>query len=200
MGLSYNHFTNGIFQTNRVVDDIFITRPENIATGYMLLLNTGISVTPAKWWSLNSDILLSKLGLDGYADGTRINPATYVARINISNQFQFGKKWSAELGGYYASRDLNGQAYTSGMYRVNAGVQKKILKNKGSLRFSVDDAFHSWIYHNNSFNLVQADYFQTSESDTQRFGIAFTYRFGRDTFSRKSKHQNNALDEEKGRM
>lgn len=200
MGLSYNHFTNGIFQTNRVVDDIFITRPENIATGYMLLLNTGISVTPAKWWSLNSDILLSKLGLDGNVNGTRINPATYVARINVLNQFSVGKKWSAELGGYYASRDLNGQAYTSGMYRVNAGVQKKILRDKGSLRFSVDDAFHSWIYHNNSFNLVQADYFQTSESDTQRFGIAFTYRFGRDTFSRKSKHQNNALDEEKGRM
>jgi hypothetical protein len=86
------------------------------------------------------------------------------------------------------------------MYRVNTGVQKKVLKGQGSLRFGADDIFHSWVYHNSSVSLRQASYKQTSTSDTQRFGFAFSYRFGKDTFSRKSKHQNNALDEEKGRM
>lgn len=200
MGLSYNHFTNVIFQTTNVVDDIFITKPENVTEGYMLLLNTGVYVSPAKWWNLNTDVLLSNMGLNGQAYGEKLNPRTYVARINILNQFQFEKGWSAELGGYYASRDLNGQTFTSGMFRANAGLQKKILKDKGSIRLSMDDIFHSWKYENRSIALKQAYYYQTSESDTRRAGIAFTYSFGSETFARKSRHRDNALDEEKGRM
>ncbi len=200
MTLSYNHFTDVIFQTTNVLNGIFITRPENVNEGYMLLLNTGLSLEPAKWWNLNSDILLSRMGLDGTAYGERLNPKTYVARINVINQLQFGKGWSGEFGGYYASRDLNGQTFTSGMVRSNAGLQKKIWKDKGSIRLNVEDIFHSWKYENRSVSLRQAYYFQTSESDTQRIGLSFTYNFGNELFTRKSKHRNNALDEEKSRM
>lgn len=200
MGLSYNRFTDVIFQTTRVEGDRYISSPQNIATGFMYLLSTGISATPARWWNLNMDILLSKVGLNGDNFGVPLNPETYMARINVLNQYQFGAGWSAELSGYYASRDLNGQTYTAGMYRVNTGVQKKIMKGQGSLRIGADDIFHSWIYKNRSVALYQSDYTQTSSSDTQRFGFAFTYRFGKETFARKNKHQNNALDEEKSRM
>lgn len=200
MALSYNRFSNLIFVTTRVQNDVFITRPENIGTGYMLLLNTGLSLSPAKFWALNTDVLLSRMGLHGESNGVLFDPATYVARMNVLNQFKFGAGWSAELGGYYASRDLNGQTFTGGMYRLNTGVQKKILKGQGSLRFGADDIFHTWVYHNHSIGLQDADYAQTSSSDTQRFGFAFTYRFGKEIFSRKNKHQNNSLDEEAGRM
>jgi hypothetical protein len=200
MTLSYNHFTNVIFNTTNVVNNVFITKPENVTEGYMLLLNTGVSVSPTKWWFSNTEILLSNIGLNGQAYGEKLNPVTYVARINLMNQFQFGKDWSAELGGYYASRDLNGQTFTAGMYRANAGLQKKIFKDKGSIRFSMEDIFHSWKYENRSIGLKQAYYYQTSESDTRRFGLAFTYSFGNEIFARKSKHRDNSLDEEKGRM
>jgi hypothetical protein len=200
MTLSYNRFSSLIFQTTDVVDKVFITKPENVGNGFMLLLNTGLSVTPATWWNLNTDILLSRMGLNGMAYGEKLNPATYVARINVFNQFQFGKAWSAELSGYYASIDLNGQAFTAGMFRVGGGVQKKIWKDKGSVRLAFEDIFHSWVYKNRSVALKQADFRQTSETDTQRVGVSFTYRFGKDTFKRKSKHRDNALDEEKGRI
>jgi len=200
MGLSYNRFSNIILQTTRVVNDVFITQPQNIANGHMLILNTGISLSPAKWWSFNTDVRLSQIGLKGYVYGTTLTAETYIARVELLNQFSFGHGWSAELGGYYASKDMNSQAFTSGMYRVNGGIQKKVLKNMGSIRIAADDIFHSWVYRNNSIDLPQADYAQISKSDTQRLGIAFSYRFGKDTFSRKSKHQNNAADEEKGRL
>ncbi|MEJ7767642.1 MAG: outer membrane beta-barrel protein [Chitinophagaceae bacterium] len=198
--LSYNRFTDVIIQNTQAVNDIFITRPENVAEGFMLLLNTGLSLAPAKWWSLNSDILLSRIGLNGRAYTEKLHISTFVARINVVNQFRFTKGWSAELGAYYASRDITGQAITGGMICANGGVQKKIWKDKGSIRLNFDDIFHSWIYHNRSVSLKQASYFQTSESDTQRIGIAFTYRFGMDNFARKRRHADNAADEEKGRV
>jgi len=199
-GLSYNHFTDIVFETTNVTGDTFITRPENVAQGYMLLLNTSLSLDLAKWWRLYTDILLSKIGLDGIAYGERLNPDTYVARINILHQFRFEKGWTAELGGYYASRDLSGQAYTSGMYRINAGIQKKVLKDKGSIRLNMDDIFHTWKYENKSIALRQAYAYQTSYSDTRRITLSFSYSFGNELFARKSKHRDNALDEEKSRM
>ena len=200
MGLSYNRFSNVIFQTTQAVDNIFITQPNNVAKGYMLLLNTGITAAPAKWWTINADVLLSYMGLNGLAYTETLNPHTYVARLNMMNSFQFGKVWNAEAIAYYASRDLNGQAFTSGRFRASAAIQKKIWKEKGSIRLGFDDIFHSWINHNKSVDLKQAQYFQTAEYDSQRIGLAFTYRFGKSNFARKSKNNNNASDEEKGRV
>lgn len=200
MGLSYNRFTDVIFQTTRVVNDVFIRKPENVAFGYMMILNTNITVTPSEWWTLYFEPQLSRMGLDGTAYGEKLNPSTYVARIGVYNRFQLKKGWNAELDSYYASRDLNGQTYTAGRYRVNAAIQKKIWKDKASIRFNMDDIFHSWVARERSVALAQAYSYQIGETDTQRFGISFTWSFGKDTFTRKSKHRNNALDEEKSRM
>lgn len=200
MAFSYNDFRNVIFQTTNVVDGIFITRPENVQRGYMFILHTGVSLDPAKWWNLNTEVSTARMGLNGMAYGEQLNPKMYVVRVNMTNQMQFGKSWSGEFGGYYASRDLNGQTFTAGMIRTNAGLQKKIWKDKGSIRLNMEDIFHSWKYENRSVSLKQAYYFQTSESDTQRIGLSFTYNFGNELFARKSKLKNNALDEEKSRM
>jgi hypothetical protein len=200
MGLSYNHFINVIFQTTEALDTIFITRPNNVAQGFMLLLNTAVSGAPTKWWNLVYTLRLSHLGLNGMSYTEKLTPTAYIARFEVYNQFRFDKGWSADLSGYYASSDLNGQAYTDGMYRVWVAVQKKIWKEKASIRLTIDDVFHSWIRHNRSVGIKQAQFFQTNESDTQRIGIAFSYRFGKETFARKRRHNDNAADEEKGRV
>ena len=199
-GLSYNHFIDVILPTTTVVNDIYYTKQDNIGEGYMLLLNTSLNVPVTEWWTSNTDIQLSNIGLKGQTIQSPIHFSTYIARLTVNNQFNFKKGWSAEAGGYYASRDYNGQNVTSGMYRVNAGIQKKIWNDKASIRLNFDDIFHSWVYNNGSLDLGNSQYFQTIKNDTQRICLGFSYRFGSDTFARKSKHRDNALDEEKGRM
>lgn len=200
MGLSYNRFTDLIFQTTQAVDSIFTSKPENIAKGYMVLLNTTVSVSPTKWWYMNTTLRLSRITTQGPVYTENLDIKLNLVRFEFNNYLTLGKKWNAELGGYYASRDIIGQAITSGMYRVNASVQKKIWSGKGSIRISAEDIFHSWVYHNRSISLKQSDYFQTTRTDTQRIGIAFTYRFGKDTFARKRRYNNNGTDDEKERV
>ena len=103
-----------------------------------------------------------------------------------------------DYGNLTFERGTSGITVFKTMYDMR--VRIKILKDKGSIRISADDIFHSWVYKNRSISLKQADYYQISETDTQRLGIAFTYTFGKDTFTRKSKHRDNALDEEKSRL
>ncbi|WP_158799995.1 outer membrane beta-barrel family protein [Pedobacter sp. L105] len=200
IGFSYNKFSNLIFQTTQVVDNIFITQPENVSGGHIWMLNTGMSLAPEKWWKLNTDLMLARLAIKGSIYGVNLNPQTSLARLNLLNQFTIGQSWSAELGGHFDSKDLNGQTFTGSMYIVNAGIQKKVFKNMGSIRLAADDIFHSWVYHNRSVDLPQANYLQTTRSDSQRFSLGFTYRFGKDTFASKSKHENDAQSEERSRM
>ncbi|MHA4896434.1 TonB-dependent receptor domain-containing protein [Pedobacter sp. PWIIR3] len=200
IGLSYNRFSNVIFQTTEAVGDIFTMMPKNIALGQMILLNLGVSAAPTNWWAVNYTGRVSHMKLNGKVYTETIDFSTNVLRLELNNSFTFGNKWSSELNGYYASSDLNGQLYTGAMYRVNAGIQKKLMKDKASIRLSADDIFHTWVYHYESLSLKQAKYFQTSGSDTQRIGISFSYRFGNELFSRKNKHYNGASDDEKGRL
>nr|WP_295931834.1 outer membrane beta-barrel family protein [uncultured Dyadobacter sp.] len=200
MGLSYNHFTDVIFTTTRAEGDIFTTRPQNIANGYMVLLNTTVSHSLTKWWYINTTLRLSRIKTRGPVYTEELNFSYNLARLEVNNYFNLGHGWNAELGGYYASRDVNGQALTSGMYRVNGGIQKKLWKGKGALSLNFEDLFHSWVYHNRSISIRRSDYRQVSESDTRRIGLAFSYRFGKDTFARKRRHSNNASDDEKGRV
>lgn len=200
MGLSYNRFTNGIFTTIQAQGDSFTSRPDNIARGYMVLLNTTVSGRITSWWYNNTTLRLSRITMKGPLYTEALNYATNVARLELSNYFNLGNGWNAELGGYYASRDVNGQAQTSGMFRVNGGIQKKIWKGKGTLAMNFEDIFHSWVYHNRSFSIRQSDYYQMNRTDTQRISIALNYKFGKETFTRKRWHNNNASDDEKGRV
>lgn len=193
-GLSYNNFTGVILPVTKVQDSLYITRQQNYARGFMVLLNIGVTVSPAKWWNINSTVRLSRIGLRATFEDVKLTPNTNVLRWEFNNYFTVSKKVSAELNSYYASADMNGQNITSGMYRVNAGIQYKVGE-KGSVRLIMDDIFHSWNYHNRSTGLKQADYTQVNTSDTQRFGLAFNYRFGK----KNTKGKRNVDEEEMGR-
>ncbi|WP_353721295.1 outer membrane beta-barrel protein [Dyadobacter sp. 676] len=99
MGLSYNRFTNSIFTTIEARGDTFISRPDNIARGYMLLLNTTVSGQLTNWWYSNTTLRLSRIIMKGIAYTESLNYATNVARLEISNYFNLGNGWNAELGG-----------------------------------------------------------------------------------------------------
>ena len=165
----------------------------------MILLNTGLTVSPAKWWNSNNVLRMSRMGLRSTLYGEQLNPDAFVVRMETINFFTISKSLSAELGAYYASKDLNGQAFSKQIFRSNVAVQKKIMNDKGAVRAGVDDIFHSWKYRNRSVGLKQSSYYHINEMDTQRFSVSFSYRFGKDSNNRKRK-QNNANEEEKGRL
>jgi hypothetical protein len=196
---SYNKFTQVIFNTTEVEGEQYINRPANLGKGFMILLNSGLNLNPAKWWNINYVLRMSRMGLRANLYEQVVDPDAFVVRFEMMNFFPVSKTISAELGGYYASKDLNGQAFTKQLYRVNAAVQKKLWNDRGSIRIGVDDLFHSWKYRNYSFGLKQSFFTQTTEADTRRFNVSFSYRFGKDSNTRK-RQQNNANDDERGRL
>ena len=73
----------------------------------------------------------------------------YIASIdqvdfNFNNQFSFKKNWSAELTGFYITRNQNDiQEVLEPFGQLSAGVSKQVLKNKGTIRLTFRDIFYS---------------------------------------------------------
>ncbi|GAB3325458.1 outer membrane beta-barrel family protein [Larkinella ripae] len=198
--LQYNRFTDVIFQLTEAIDNLFVSRPRNVTKGYILSLATNLSLSPTKWWRLTVNVMGAKMALQGTAFSETLRPGIFHARLNAMNQFSFQKGWSGELIGFFATKDLAGQTITNPRYRVGGAVQKKLWKDKGSVRLIVEDGFHSWRQNDRTVSLKQAEAYHTGESDTRRIGLALTYRFGKETFARKRRHTDNAADAEKGRV
>ena len=116
----------------------------------------------------------------------------------MNNQFALGNGWSAELSGNYRSSLVNAQFHVIATGQVNAGLQKKILNNKGTLRLSGNDIFHTFnssgiIYYTNGSASPFRNFL-----DTRVTTIGFTYAFGK-TFNDHQKRETGSADTEQGR-
>ncbi|MES2794707.1 MAG: TonB-dependent receptor [Bacteroidota bacterium] len=200
MGFQMGRFEDVIFQSStEAVGELYITRPVNIPTGFMYILSTNLSQNPTKWWTVNANLMLAYMGLKGVIYSQILDQRMSAVRLNILNQFSFKKNWSAELSGFYTTKEIQSQTIINARYRLFAAAQKKILKDKGTLKISIEDIFKTWTQTDNTVSIKQSESYRFSESDTQRVGLAFTYRFGKETFARKRKHNDNAADSEKER-
>ncbi|RYY26204.1 MAG: hypothetical protein EOO04_11020 [Chitinophagaceae bacterium] len=200
IGFQQGFYNNVIFQITETREKVFVTRPQNVAKGRISAVSINGMIPVAKWWNINVSGGLYRLKLTGGTTEGKLDQEAFSIRGSILNQFTLGSGWSAETNGYYNGRDINGQRSIDPRYRINAGVQKKILKGKGSLRLSLEDVFYSWKTRDETRNLANAISYNTSQGDTRRIAMGFTWSFGKETSSRKRSLNENSASEEKSRV
>jgi iron complex outermembrane receptor protein len=168
---------------------------ENIAsrTDYGVAVSAYFPVT--KFLSTNIYSNLVHDNYKGALDGgyLNVNGTTFFA--NISNQLKFKKGWSAEVSGFYRSRGIEGQIVENHMWRMDAGLEKQVLKTKGSLKLSVRDIFASQNF-TGYVNYQDIDVFINSKHDSRTASLTFTYRFGKPLQNQQRRKTGGASDEE----
>lgn len=191
--------TDGFYGASRVEDNIIITRSENIATRQMIALLFYINTAPAKWWTLNFHIAGAQFATSGQLYTEKLDLRLYTWRTNLLSQFRFSKDWSAEIFAAYNAPNINWQRIVQSRYWVNTAIQKKVLKGKGSLKINAEDIFRTMRWKEETKGLKQTQSYRTSFNDTRRVGISFSYSFGKETFARKRKYNDNTADDVKER-
>ncbi|WP_158644113.1 outer membrane beta-barrel protein [Pseudobacter ginsenosidimutans] len=197
--LMYERQDDGIANATQIDKNTQINRPENFAARDLLALMVNLSFKPAKWWNMNFHIAGARFSTNGKLYNQSIDLQLYTWRTQIQNQFSISKTWSAELYATYHAPNINFQTYVKSRYWINTAVQKKVLKNKGSIKLNLEDIFHSMGTREENRGLVNAYSFRTNDPDTRRIAISFSYNFGKETFSRKRKYNDDAADELKER-
>lgn len=178
-GISYS-ITDDYFSQVFPVDDngIVLYTEGNLGRLQNLGLSLALQLTPARWWSLNTQAVLNHKKMEGVID------RAYTARItqlhlNMNNQFRFGRGWTAELSGFYTSKSQHDiQEIVDPSGQVSLGIGKTVLKNKGTIRLAARDLFYTqWMKGNTEF--TNADEYFKLTRDTRVGTISFVYRFGK---------------------
>jgi hypothetical protein len=143
----------------------------------------------------NADIYYNHF--NGNLGGTTLNNGKPAVDLRSNNSFTFKKGWTAELNGNYSSGGRSGFMVFDPRWVLSAGVQKTILKSKGTLRFNVTDIF--WT------NLPKAvitydNYIEKWHAyrETRVANLTFSYRFGNNKVQ-AARRRTTASEEERQR-
>lgn len=204
---TYNGFlttTINYSKTNDAISDVlkqitserktFQTK-DNIAskTNYGLAVSANFPVT--KFFSTNIYSNVVHDNFKGALNGDYLNVNNITFFSNINNQFKFKKGWSAELSGFYRSKGIEGQIVMNPMWRMDAGVAKQVLKNKGTLKFSVRDIFQSQ-YFSGYVKYQDIDVYIKNTRDSRAASLTFSYRFGKPIKNQQRRKTGGASDEQ----
>ena len=209
--LELSHTFNGFLtttinysKTNNVFTDVIrqetaarITyqTKENIAsrTNYGLAVSAYFPIT--KFWTTNIYGNVIHDAYKGALDGGFLNVNAITWFSNISNQFKFKKGWSAELSGFYKSKGIESQIVMDPMWRIDAGLQKQVFKNKGTLKLSVRDIFASQKF-SGFVKYQDIDITINNHWDSRNASLTFSYRFGKPLQNQQRRKTGGASDEQ----
>ncbi|MEO6731969.1 MAG: TonB-dependent receptor [Ferruginibacter sp.] len=193
--LSYGGGNNGINRVTQVYGPVFISTPLNFIEDRLLGIFPHLSLSPKKWYRVNLKGVFLFQSIKGKAAGVSLDRHTDVHEIEVSNQFHLSKNWSAELNGFFPGRQSYGQIKNDAVYNISAGVQKKILKGQGTVRFNANDIFYSVKLNSQTVGITQVAEYYRRKRDSRWVGFSFSYRFGKMANARKRNDAGSAEDE-----
>jgi hypothetical protein len=134
---------------------------------------------------------------DGNVMNTVIDNGRVTASLVANNNFTFKKGWSAELNGRFFSPRQASLMLIKSQWSLAAGVQKTIMKGKGTLRFNVTDIF--WT----ALPRAVTNWSSSRETwkgyrESRAANLNFTYRFGNNKVQ-AARRRTTASEEERRR-
>ena len=165
-----------------------ISTPINLEKEYRIGFEFTLNYTPYKWWKLNSNF--------NFFNVETVGNYSYLDNFNNTVNKDFGNKaqsWSTRLtskitlpykidwqtNATYNGPQTNGQGVIKGVYGLNLGFSKDILKDKGTIALNVSDVFNSrkryWdTYIENAISSSAA-----FQERVRQVTLSFTYRFNK---------------------
>ncbi|HEX6333426.1 MAG TPA: outer membrane beta-barrel family protein, partial [Flavisolibacter sp.] len=200
--LNYNNTDDVISQIIKPENDTsrirFLT-VDNVAT----FRNMGISITApltvAKWWNVNLFTNVFNNHYTGVLDTININLSFTSFMANITNSFTIGKGLTAELSGFYRHRNIQSLSRMEPIYQMAFGVQKQIMKGKGTVRLNVRDPFAWQRFEGvNKYGLIDNTF--TNRPDTRQVTGTFTWRFGNNGQNNQPRRRTTSSQDEQNRV
>lgn len=176
--LNYSSTKDIFAQSFTQKDFATIVSQSNIGTRTNMGIAINAQLEAKKVFSTNIYLNYSYDKYTGEVNGDPLNNQINMLLVNINNQFKFNKGWSAELSGWYRTKGIEGQIIVSPLSQVTFAAQKQILKNKGTLKFSIRDIFYTNLPKGDiSFSRTEASF--SNKRDNRILNLSFIYRFGK---------------------
>jgi hypothetical protein len=197
--LNYSHVKDIFAQLPDTVDKTkgFLTK-KNLATQDIVALNISYPYQ-YKWYSFfaTMNANYSHYVADFGGGNRKVNQNVFAVTFYMQNSFKFGKGWTGELSGLYLSPSVwQGVFKTGNMGFVDIGLQKTVLKGKGTVKLAVSDVFKTMKWSGTSdFSGVNSTF--KGHGEQQQVKLNFNFRFGSNQVKGSRQRQSGIEDEKK---
>ena len=195
---AYDYTTDVQNETIHESGNVFISTTGNIGQQKTLNFSVNTNFQPFKWWSVNLYAEIYNNTYEGEFYTGYLHQSKNTFGFNGNNQFTLSGTWSAELSGFYNTGGAYGQFVSIPTGMLNAAIQKKILKKKGSIKLNMRDMLHTFSPSGTITNIEGATATYHNFVDTRVATLAFTYSFGKTT-NTPPKRDTGGADSEQGR-
>lgn len=178
LSLFYNYNSDMINETIDQKNGIFISHAGNIGRLIYGGMSANLNLKAGKWWTGNFYGEAIRNSFKGFAGNPDLVTGSLYGYFTCNSQFILNRGWSLELAGVYLSPSESGQFDKKSVYFANAGVQKKVLADKGSIKFAFRDMFRT---NMPSGNIIIPNTAATyhNEFDSRAAALSFTYNFSK---------------------
>jgi hypothetical protein len=196
--LNYSNTRQYFAQVFRTEGKVTILNQGNLARSRSVTLSVNAQLNPFTWWSANISASVLQQKVMGVGSNSDFNSDAFSGQANINNQFKLNKGWSAELSGFYNTKNIEGQFTIAPFGQVSAGIARQVLKGKGSLKLNVRDIFFTQVIKGDiRYGNVREHFVQMH--DSRVVNLAFTWRFGKQ-FKDNSRRNSGGSTEEQRRV
>ena len=208
---SYQSFlttTLNYFRTTDIIQNVLeqiedknetFVRKVNIAKQrqYGIAVNANIPI--AKWWRNNIYVNVFNNKFDGIVNDSMVTVDATTLTLNGSQQFNFAKTWSIEVSGFFRTGAIEGVIRSKPFGQVAFGVSKQVMKNKGTVRLGIRDAFYTQKFRGWS-KYANVDAAFQERGDSRVVSLNFTYRFSKGKINGTPKRRAGSASEEQNRV
>lgn len=180
MNVAYTYTDNLIGQFQPTINTTTNTQifgAKNFKDGHLASISLSLPWAINDWWELRSNWAGQWAKINDVMEGRSISITNSSWNVNGSSTFSLPNKYTLEVTGNYFSPSLSGAVLFQDFHSINIGIQKELNKNRGTIKFSVNDIFKG---NNWEMILDNPDFDFTSHSL-----LAFTERVFRVTYSKR---------------
>lgn len=180
--IEYNYTGDAINWLMQQVDSLNLTvsTRENLKSRTYIGASVSANLNPTSWWTVNSFLNVFKsrfVGGENIAVKS-VDNSQVSFYGNLSNSFKIVKDFSAEYSLNYTSPTVYGVYRNRSVFVMSAGLQKKVLQGKGSLKLTVNDILQGR-QRRNSARFDNLDFTGRVRFDSRVANLSFSYSFGK---------------------
>lgn len=186
--LGYSHTKNDqniaiarfkdVFPTIPSEENVTVQIPINLESSDYIGLTVAAPIRINKWWNMINNGNLYYNHFNGNLAGSVLNNGKPAFDMSTNNSFTFKKGWATELNASFNSGGQYGFMVSKPQWGLSTGVQKTVLKNKGTVRFNITDIF--WTNRPRATITYPGVYIEKWHAfrESRVATLSFTYRFG----------------------
>lgn len=158
--------------------NITVQIPVNLDRSDYFGFTGSLPVRVTKWWNIVNNVNIYYHSANGSLGGVETSNGGPAANARTNNTFTFKKGWTSELNASVNTGGRYGYSNSKPQWGLSAGVQKTIIKGKGTVRLNVTDIF--WTNRPRSTIAYEGRYVEHWQAyrESRVANFSFTYRFG----------------------